>query len=75
LAYNLAITCCCCYVAGAHQSTDEAASPFFEENSAPFAEVLANMTEDEVLASAKKHALNGYTYCNLPGLNMTVGDR
>ena len=59
----------------AGQSTDEAASPFYEENAAPFAEVLANMSETEVLDSAKKHSLNGYTFCNLPGLNMTVGDR
>lgn len=56
---------------------DESKSPFYEANSASpaAAAALAEMSEDDQGESAKKMSINGYIYCNLPGLNMTVGDK
>eukprot|EP00775_Hariotina_reticulata_P011260 gene11260-11409_t len=57
------------------QVFNEKNSPFYESNSANAAKQLANMSETDVDESNLKYTVNGYIYCNLPGLNMTVGDR
>jgi hypothetical protein len=54
---------------------NEKNSPFYESNSASAVQQLANMTEEDADESNLKYTINGYIYCNLPGLNMTVGDR
>jgi hypothetical protein len=50
-------------------------SPFFEANSAAHAAALAGMSEEDQDESNKKYSINGFIYCNMPNLNMTVGDR
>lgn len=54
---------------------NEAASPFYEANSAAAADALAELSEEDKAESDKKYSINGFIFCNLPGLNMTVGDR
>jgi FtsP/CotA-like multicopper oxidase with cupredoxin domain len=54
---------------------NEGASALAAENVAANQKKLANMTEDEVAATQLKHTINGYVYCNIPGLNMTTGQR
>lgn len=54
---------------------NEMNSPFYEANAKPRAKQLANMSEEDAAESNMKYSLNGYIYCNLPGLNMTVGEK
>lgn len=53
----------------------ETNSPFYEANSAAHAAALADMSEDDAIEASKKHSINGFLFCNMPNLNMTVGDR
>lgn len=59
------------------QVYNEHASPFYEANSEPeaAAAALAELSEDEQAESNKMYSINGFIYCNLPGLNMTTGQR
>lgn len=58
------------------QVFNEMNSPFYEENaSGAAAKRLANMSEADVAEANMKYSLNGFTYCNIPGLNMTAGER
>lgn len=57
------------------QVFNEANSPFNEANTARAAKALAALNEEDRAESAKKYSINGYLFCNLPGLNMTVGDK
>lgn len=57
------------------QVFNEADSPFAEVNNAAYAKALAALSEEDQAESAKKYSINGFLFCNLPGLNMTVGDR
>jgi hephaestin len=56
---------------------NEAASPFYEanSNSKAAAAALAELSEDDQAEANKKYSINGFIYCNLPGLNMTTGQR
>jgi hypothetical protein len=54
---------------------NEANSPFYEANAEPHAKALANMTEEDAAESNMKYTVNGFMFCNTPGMNMTVGDR
>lgn len=50
-------------------------SPFYQENAAPHTAALAKLNEADLAESNMMYSINGYIYCNLPGLNMTVGDK
>lgn len=54
---------------------NEQASPFYEANSQAAAAALAELSEDDQAEANKKYSINGFIYCNLPGLNMTTGQR
>jgi hephaestin len=54
---------------------NEESSPFYESNAAAASSELAALHEDERQEGNKKYSINGFLYCNIPGLNMTVGDR
>jgi hypothetical protein len=54
---------------------NEANSPFYEANAAPHAQALAELGEEDSAASNMKFSVNGYMFCNIPGLNMTAGQR
>jgi hypothetical protein len=51
----------------------EESSPFYEANAA--AAELGQLDEDDRLEGNRKYSINGYLYCNIPGLNMTMGER
>ena len=57
------------------QVFNEQNSPFYEANSAAAAAALAELSEDDAGEANKKYSINGFLYCNLPNLNMTVGDK
>jgi hypothetical protein len=57
------------------QVFNEDNSPFAEANTAGATKALAALSEEERVQAAKKHSINGFLFCNQPGLNMTVGDR
>ncbi|GBF99637.1 multicopper ferroxidase [Raphidocelis subcapitata] len=58
------------------QVFNENNSPFYEENmAAADPAALAGLSEDDLMESNTKYTVNGFLWCNLPGLNMTVGDR
>jgi hypothetical protein len=51
-------------------------SPYYEENmAAADPKALVGVSEDDVIESNTKYSVNGFLWCNLAGLNMTVGDR
>jgi hephaestin len=54
---------------------NEANSPFYEANAEAAAEALAELSEDDAAESNMMYSINGYIFCNLPGLNMTTGER
>lgn len=54
---------------------NEANSPYAEVNNEAHAKALAALPEADREEAAKKHSINGFLFCNLPSLNMTVGDR
>lgn len=54
---------------------NEEKSPFYEANSVGAAAALAELSEDDRMEGNMKYSINGYIYCNLPGLNMTTGQR
>lgn len=57
------------------QVYNEANSPFFEANQEAAAEALAELSEDAAAESNMMYSINGFIFCNLPGLNMTTGER
>eukprot|EP00879_Flechtneria_rotunda_P000261 GHRR01000344.1.p1 GENE.GHRR01000344.1~~GHRR01000344.1.p1 ORF type:complete len:1159 (+),score=375.53 GHRR01000344.1:116-3592(+) len=57
------------------QVYNEQNSPFWEFNSQAHADKLANMTEEDLFEANRKFSINGFLYCNMPGLNMTVGEK
>jgi len=57
------------------QVFNEEASPYYEANAAAAADALAEMTEEDRTEANKKYSINGFLFCNVPGMNMTVGDR
>ncbi|KAF6265588.1 Cupredoxin [Scenedesmus sp. NREL 46B-D3] len=57
------------------QVFNEANSPFYEENANPHEEALAELDEVDAAESVMKYTINGYVFCNTPGLNMTVRER
>jgi hypothetical protein len=57
------------------QVFNEGDSPFFEVNTSPHSESLAALGEEDAAESLMKYSVNGYTYCNLPGLTMNAGER
>lgn len=57
------------------QVFNEGASPYYEANAAAAADALAEMTENDRVEANKKYSINGFLFCNVPGMNMTVGDR
>jgi hypothetical protein len=54
---------------------NEANSPFYEANAARHQQALAALSEEDAAASNMKFSVNGYVFCNIPGLNMTAGTR
>jgi hypothetical protein len=54
---------------------NEANSPFYEANAAPHEAALAELGEEDAAESNMKYTVNGFIFCNTPGLNMTVGER
>lgn len=58
------------------QVFNENNSPFYDANMAAASpKALAALSEDELLEANTKYSINGYLYCNLPGLDMGVGER
>ena len=57
------------------QIIDEYASPYFEENLGGRDAASLGVSETELEESLLKHAINGYVFCNGPGLNMTQGEK
>ncbi|WIA14174.1 hypothetical protein OEZ85_002716 [Tetradesmus obliquus] len=57
------------------QVFNEANSPFYEANAKPHAKALAELSEEDAAESNMKYTVNGFVFCNTPGMNMTVGDR
>uniref|UniRef100_A0A383V6F7 Plastocyanin-like domain-containing protein n=1 Tax=Tetradesmus obliquus TaxID=3088 RepID=A0A383V6F7_TETOB len=57
------------------QVFNEANSPFYEANAKPHAKALAELSEEDAAESNMKYTVNGFVFCNIPGMNMTVGDR
>jgi hypothetical protein len=57
------------------QVFNEANSHFYEANAAPHEKALAELGEADAAESNMKYTVNGYVFCNTPGLNMTVGER
>jgi hypothetical protein len=51
-------------------------SPFIQDNlkTAPKAN-LAALSEDDLLEANTKYSINGYLWCNDPGMNFTVGEK
>jgi hypothetical protein len=57
------------------QVFNEANSPFYKANAAPHEKALAELGEEDAAESNMKYSVNGYVFCNTPGLNMTAGER
>nr|XP_057943945.1 ferroxidase HEPHL1 isoform X2 [Doryrhamphus excisus] len=54
---------------------DENLSWYFEKNIVMFGSKDTNMFDEDFQESNKMHAVNGYMYGNLPGLDMCAGDK
>eukprot|EP00878_Enallax_costatus_P001155 GHUV01001296.1.p1 GENE.GHUV01001296.1~~GHUV01001296.1.p1 ORF type:complete len:885 (+),score=249.43 GHUV01001296.1:1539-4193(+) len=50
-------------------------SPYYEDNAAAHEKALAELNEADLAESNMMYSINGFIYCNIAGLNMTVGDR
>lgn len=51
-------------------------SPFYEDNmAAADPAALKELSEDDLLEANTKYSINGYLWCNLPGLDMAVGEK
>lgn len=58
-----------------HQILDENSSPLLDANLAGRTAADLGVTEDGFAEANLKHAVNGFIYCNTPGLEMTQGER
>ena len=58
----------------AMQVIDEGASPLLAQNMQGRTAQDLGINEEQLQESLQKHVVNGYVFCNLPGLNITQGD-
>ncbi|KAI3431459.1 hypothetical protein D9Q98_004511 [Chlorella vulgaris] len=56
------------------QVLDENSSPFFDTNLGNRTALSLGVTDDGLVEGNLKHGINGYLYCNAPGLMMTQGE-
>jgi hephaestin len=54
---------------------DENSSPLLDANLAGRTAAQLGVTEDGFAEANLKHAINGFVYCNTPGLEMMQGER
>ena len=57
------------------QVLDENASPFLEANLANRTAAQMGVTEAGLAEGNLMHAINGYVFCNTPGMEMTQGQQ
>jgi hypothetical protein len=58
------------------QVFNENKSPFYEENMAAADPAsLKALSEDDLIEANTKYSINGFLWCNVPAVNMTVGDK
>jgi hephaestin len=55
---------------------NENKSPYYDENmaAAPL-EALQALSEDDLLEANTKYSINGFLWCNTPGMNFRIGER
>ena len=58
------------------QVFNENSSPFYDDNmAAADAKALQALSPDDLQEANTKYSINGYLWCNMPGLTMRVGER